>query len=160
MILVTGGAGFIGSHLLRRLAQDGQRTVVFDSFDDYYDPDRKWRNVAPLVRAGQTEVVVGDIRDAAALDRLLAPGCGIQALVHLAARAGVRPSLVDPAVYLDVNVTGTMRVLEAARRAGIGHVVVASSSSVYGDTERVPFREDESEGATRARARSRSPSRG
>ena len=88
---------------------------------------------------------MGDVRDPRALDKMLA-GRGVRAIVHLAARPGVQPSLLAPALYMDVNVTGTMCVLEAALRAGVPDVVVASSSSVYGNVEQVPFREDESEG--------------
>jgi UDP-glucuronate 4-epimerase len=145
MYLVTGGAGFIGSHLVERLVRDRRRVVVFDSFDDFYPEAIKRRNLAPALESGAVEIVTGDVRDRGALDRALA-GRPIEALIHLAARAGVQPSLRDPALYMDVNVTGTIHVLEAARAAGIARVVVASSSSVYGDSDRVPFREGASEG--------------
>jgi UDP-glucuronate 4-epimerase len=144
-VLVTGGAGFIGSHLVERLAGDGHEVAVYDSFDDYYPPEVKWRNLRSLVSAGRIDLEVGDVRDPVALGRAFASR-PIATVIHLAARAGVQPSLAEPALYADVNVTGTLRVLEAARAAGVGHVVVASSSSVYGDVDRLPLAEDRSEG--------------
>jgi UDP-glucuronate 4-epimerase len=145
MIVITGGAGFIGSHLVERLLGDGERVLVFDSFDDYYAPEVKWRNLAGTLAAPGCRLRVGDVRDPKALGRALAAE-PVSCVIHLAARAGVRPSLADPALYMDVNVTGTMQVLEAARAARVPHVVIASSSSVYGDVTKVPFREGVSEG--------------
>ncbi len=132
-ILLTGGAGFIGSHLLERLIARGDDVAVLDDFNDYYDPAIKRRNLP----AGGFRLHERDIRDAADLVARERP----DALVHLAARAGVRPSLADPALYESVNVGGTLALLEACRRNGVGRFVFASSSSVYGNAP-VPFRED------------------
>jgi UDP-glucuronate 4-epimerase len=141
-VLVTGGAGFIGSHLVRRLLGRGDRVTVLDDFNDFYDPARKRANVAPFAGRDGFRLVEGDIRDAALLDRLFAGG-GFDAVVHLAARAGVRPSLAEPVLYEDVNCIGTLRLLEAARRHGPQTFVFGSSSSVYGINRRVPFAEDD-----------------
>jgi UDP-glucuronate 4-epimerase len=141
-ILVTGGAGFIGSHLCERLIDDGHRVVCFDNFDPYYDPNRKRRNLAALERSERFHLVCGDIRDAPALQLLLREN-RIDAIAHLAARVGVRSSLHSPVAYQDVNVSGSTTVLEAARGAGIGTVVMASSSSVYGSNVKSPFHEDD-----------------
>ena len=140
--LITGGAGFIGSHLAERLLDRGDRVVVFDNFDTYYDPAIKRRNIARVIDKGGV-LVEGDLRDAAALDALFAAN-PIDQVVHLAARAGVRPSIEQPQLYLDVNVTGTSLLLEACRRHGVSRFVFGSSSSVYGNTKEVPFREDAS----------------
>lgn len=133
-VLLTGGAGFIGSHLLERLIVRGCDVAVIDDFNDYYDPAIKRRN---LPRAG-FRLHERDIRDGAEVVALEKP----DVLVHLAARAGVRPSLADPALYDSVNVGGTLALLEACRRAGVGRFLFASSSSVYGNAP-VPFREDQ-----------------
>lgn len=140
--LITGGAGFIGSHLTRRLLSQGERVTVLDDFNDFYDPARKRRNVAPFLGRDDYGLVEGDIRDEALVDRLFAAG-GFDAVVHLAARAGVRPSLREPILYEEVNCIGTLRLLEAARRHGPANFVFASSSSVYGINEKVPFAEDD-----------------
>ena len=113
-ILVTGGAGFIGSHLTRRLLARGDRVTVLDDFNDFYDPARKRENVAPFLAVPGYRLAEGDIRDGARVDRLYAEG-KFDAVVHLAARAGVRPSLAEPILYEDVNCIGTLRLLEAAR---------------------------------------------
>jgi UDP-glucuronate 4-epimerase len=136
-ILVTGGAGFIGSHLVHRLLATGREVVVLDDFNDYYDPALKRANAKsfPGVR-----VVEGDIRDAETVARAFDPVP--DAVVHLAARAGVRPSLEQPDLYASVNIAGTFALLEQARKAGSRKFVFASSSSIYGDAEKVPFRED------------------
>jgi UDP-glucuronate 4-epimerase len=145
-VLVTGGAGFIGSHLTRRLLARGDRVTVLDDFNDFYDPARKRRNVAPFLAApageGRYRLVEGDIRDAALVERLFA-GNDLTAVVHLAARAGVRPSLAEPILYEEVNCVGTLRLLEAARHHGPAVFVFGSSSSVYGINEKVPFAEDD-----------------
>ena len=145
-VLVTGGAGFIGSHLCRRLLGRGDRVTVLDDFNDFYDPARKRENVAGITAqaeaAGSFTLIEGDIRDAALVDRLFAGG-GFDAVVHLAARAGVRPSLQEPILYEDVNCIGTLRLLEAARRHGPEVFLFGSSSSVYGINEKVPFSEDD-----------------
>jgi UDP-glucuronate 4-epimerase len=144
-ILVTGGAGFIGSHLTQRLLARGDRVTAFDDFNDYYDPARKWENVNLIVEGPHADrycLIEGDIRDAAAVDRLFSEG-EFDAVIHLAARAGVRPSLQEPILYEDVNCIGTLRLLEAARRHGPGLFLFGSSSSVYGINEKVPFAEDD-----------------
>lgn len=141
-ILVTGGAGFIGSHLAERLLGRGDRVTVLDSFNDFYDPARKRANVAPVLDREGYRLVEGDIRDQALVDHLFADS-RFDAVVHLAARAGVRPSLDDPVLYEDVNCIGTLRLLEAARRHGPQVFVFGSSSSVYGINQKVPFAEDD-----------------
>jgi UDP-glucuronate 4-epimerase len=151
-ILVTGGAGFIGSHLTRRLLARGDRVTVLDDFNDFYDPLRKRSNVARLLSApagqagpgapGGFALIEGDIRDAPLVDGVFAAGA-FDAVVHLAARAGVRPSLREPVLYEDVNCVGTLRLLEAARRHGPRRFVFGSSSSVYGINQKVPFSEDD-----------------
>jgi UDP-glucuronate 4-epimerase len=141
-LLVTGGAGFIGSHLTRRLLDRGDRVTALDDFNDFYDPAKKRANVAPFGGRPGYRLVEGDIRDAALVDRLFAAG-GFTAVVHLAARAGVRPSLAEPILYEEVNCIGTLRLLEAARRHGPEVFVFGSSSSVYGVNEKVPFAEDD-----------------
>lgn len=141
-VLVTGGAGFIGSHLARRLLGRGDRVTILDDFNDFYSPQRKRANVAPLLERPEFRLVEGDIRDAALLDDLLGSG-RFDALVHLAARAGVRPSLKDPILYEETNCIGTLRLLEAARHHGPKTFIFGSSSSVYGINRRVPFSEDD-----------------
>lgn len=138
-ILVTGGAGFIGSHTVERLLARGDEPVVLDNFNDFYDPAIKHANTA---RFPGVRVVVGDIRDKALVDELVG-GSKFDAVVHLAAMAGVRPSVQDPLLYEDVNVRGTMVLLEALRRAPRTRLVFASSSSVYGARDQAPFREDD-----------------
>jgi UDP-glucuronate 4-epimerase len=136
--LVTGGAGFIGSHLCEALLARGDEVTVLDNFNDFYDPAIKRRNAAALDGA---RVVEGDFRDAALVSRLFDEG-RFDVVVHLGAMAGVRPSLLDPLHYEDVNVRGTLVLLEEIRRRGGVRLVFASSSSVYGANEDVPFRED------------------
>ncbi len=138
-ILVTGGAGFIGSHMCRRVLADGHTVSVIDDFNDYYDPAIKRANVAAF--AGAVRVVEGDIRDRATVEKLFAEG-KFDAAIHIAARAGVRPSVQDPQLYIDTNITGTHHLLEASRRHGVGKFLFASSSSVYGLAKKVPFSED------------------
>jgi UDP-glucuronate 4-epimerase len=144
-ILITGGAGFIGSHLTRRLLDRGDRVTVLDDFNDFYDPTRKRENVAPFLSedggAGERyRLVEGDIRDEALVEEIFARE-DLDGVVHLAARAGVRPSLREPILYEDVNCIGTLRLLEAARRHGPGVFIFGSSSSVYGINKKVPFAE-------------------
>ena len=138
---VTGAAGFIGSHLVERLLRDGHRVVGIDSFDTFYDPRLKEANLAPALSHASFRLVRGDIRDESAVEAALSGG--VDVVVHLAARAGVRPSIQDPLLYAAVNVDGTTRVLEAARRHGIPRCVLASSSSVYGNNVKVPFSEED-----------------
>ncbi len=139
-ILVTGAAGFIGSTLVDRLLADGFEVVGFDSFDPYYAEEEKRRNLRAASRSPAFRLVRGDVRDAAAVEALFAEG-GFGNVVHLAALAGVRPSLERPAAYADVNVHGTAVLLEAAVRHGKPRFVFASSSSVYGERSDGPFRE-------------------
>jgi UDP-glucuronate 4-epimerase len=138
-ILVTGGAGFIGSHVCERLLERGDELVVLDNFNDFYDPRLKRDNARALAGA---RIVEGDIRDEELVGRLFAER-PFDAVLHLAAMAGVRPSLADPLHYQDVNVRGTLVLLEAVRRRPETRFVFASSSSVYGTSESVPFREDD-----------------
>ncbi|CAG1004036.1 UDP-glucuronate 4-epimerase [Myxococcaceae bacterium] len=141
-ILVTGAAGFIGSTLTEQLLDEGRRVVGFDSFDDFYAEEEKLRNLEAASRRAEFRLVRGDIRDAAAVSKALAEH-RIDGVVHLAALAGVRPSLERPALYADVNVNGTSVVLEQSVRHGSPKVVMASSSSVYGERSDGPFREDD-----------------
>jgi UDP-glucuronate 4-epimerase len=140
-VLLTGAAGFIGSHLAARLLGRGHEVVALDNFDPFYDPAIKERNVAALARAPGFALVRGDIRDAALVGELLGRNPGCDCVVHLAALAGVRPSIARPLDYASVNVTGTLTLLEACRAAGVRRFVFASSSSVYGAHSAVPFRE-------------------
>jgi UDP-glucuronate 4-epimerase len=131
-VLVTGAAGFIGSHLCERLVAEGHGVWGIDNFDPYYDPAIKRRNVRKLVRHPCMHLVEGDIRDEILLDGLF-DSVPFDMVVHLAARAGVRASLAQPELCIDVNVTGTLRLLEAMRRHHVTRLVFASSSSVYGE---------------------------
>lgn len=138
-ILVTGGAGFIGSHFVEKCLALGHSAAVLDDFNDFYDPAIKRANIAPFSK--HVAIHEADLRDRAAVERIVAGG-KFDAIVHLAARAGVRPSIQDPKLYLDTNISGTWHLLEAAKQAGIGRFVAASSSSVYGVLKTAPFRED------------------
>ena len=136
--LVTGAAGFIGSHLCERLLNGGWQVVGLDNFDTFYAPDVKRRNIAGCLANKSFKLVEGDIRDS----RIVNDACGdLDIIVHLAARAGVRPSIEDPLLYQDVNVNGTCVMLEAARKHKISKFIFASSSSVYGNNPKVPFSE-------------------
>jgi len=141
-VLVTGGAGFIGSTLTERLLALGHEVTCLDNFDAYYDARIKRQNLAAALRSPRFDLVEGDIGDGALLDRLLADRA--DTVVHLAARAGVRPSLADPAAYERTNVQGTITLLEACRRHRTAHLVFGSSSSVYGVSPDVPFNEERS----------------
>ncbi len=141
-LLVTGGAGFIGSHLVDRRLARGDRVVVLDDFNDFYDPGLKRANVATHLRDPGFRLVEGDIRDRPLVFRLFAEE-KFDAVVHLAARAGVRPSLALPVLYEDVNVVGTLHLLEAAVAHGAPRFLFASSSSVYGVNSKLPFSEDD-----------------
>jgi UDP-glucuronate 4-epimerase len=140
--LVTGGAGFIGSHLVDRLLEAGRRVICLDDFNDFYDPALKREHAAVHRGHGGYRLVEGDIRDRALVERLLRRERP-EVIVHLAARAGVRPSLKEPRLYAETNVTGTLNLLEAARQAGTGKFIFGSSSSVYGVNRKVPFAEDD-----------------
>lgn len=139
--LVTGGAGFIGSHLVDRLLGEGWRVTVIDNFDPFYDPAIKERNVAEHLKNERYTLYRLDIRDLSGLRQALTDEYDV--IVHLAAKAGVRPSIQDPVTYQEVNVTGTQNMLEFARERGISQFVFASSSSVYGVNPNVPWREDD-----------------
>ena len=144
-ILITGSAGFIGSHLSESLLGDGHAVVGMDNFDPFYDRSVKEANLADVRAAGGTfRFVEADIRDAEAVDALFADGGPFDAVVHLAARAGVRPSIADPMLYEQVNVAGTVNLLAAATRTDPGgKFIFGSSSSVYGNNEKVPFSEED-----------------
>lgn len=139
-ILLTGAAGFIGSHLSERLLSEGHEVVGLDNFDGFYDPAAKERNLETSLDHDSFHLVRRDIRDPG-LDAVLPTD--LDAIFHVAAKAGVRPSLEDPSLYLDVNVNGTLQLLEMAQRGGVHRFVFASSSSVYGDNVSVPFSEDD-----------------
>jgi len=141
-ILITGGAGFIGSHLCERLLEEGHSVICLDNFDSYYDPNLKIRNVEEISRKypGPFTMVTGDIRNRDHLAELFKRN-RIDAVFHLAARAGVRPSIADPLLYEDVNLRGTTTLLEVCKEFGMKDFIFASSSSVYGENQRVPFSE-------------------
>jgi UDP-glucuronate 4-epimerase len=137
-ILVTGGAGFIGSHLVEKLLATGHEVSILDDFNDFYDPQIKRANVEAI--AGEVPIYQIDLRDSGAVN-LLFHREKFDAIAHLAARAGVRPSIRQPQLYYDTNVGGTLHLLEAARLTGIERFIFASSSSVYGVSKTVPFSE-------------------
>src|SRR5579884_258881 len=139
-IVITGGAGFIGSHVAERLLREGRRLTIIDNLNDFYPPAWKRQNLAEISQAGPIDFHPVDICDQEAVFTALA-GAKPDVIVHLAARAGVRPSLEEPLLYEQVNVRGTLVMLEAARRFGVRKFILASSSSVYGAENRVPFRE-------------------
>lgn len=141
-VLVTGAAGFIGSHLTERLVCLGYQVVGLDNFDDFYSPTIKWNNIRTLNTTNNFRLEQGDIRDESLLTRIFRAS-DIDAVVHLAARAGVRPSIEQPLLYQDVNIRGTINLLEACRIYGVKKFVFASSSSVYGLNNEVPFSENQ-----------------
>lgn len=143
-LLVTGGAGFIGSHLCERLLNDGAKVICLDNFDSFYDPNIKIKNVERMGKKfpDQFELVTGDIRNLDHLNEIFQKN-RIDFVIHLAARAGVRPSIAEPLLYQDVNIRGTVVLLEACKANGIKNFVFASSSSVYGENQRVPFTEED-----------------
>lgn len=138
-VLVTGGAGFIGSHVCAQLALEGHEVSVLDDFNDYYDPKIKRANIEALGKG--VTLREGDIRNARFVRDVVAEG-KFDSIIHLAARAGVRPSVVDPMLYIETNIVGTQNLLEAAHKHGISKFVFASSSSVYGLAKVVPFSEE------------------
>jgi len=139
-ILVTGGAGFIGSHLVEKLLAAGHEVAILDDFNDFYDPQIKHANIAAIAK----DVAVHhlDLRDSASV-RTLFHAEKFEAIAHLAARAGVRPSIQHPQLYYDTNVNGTLHLLDAARVTGVERFIFVSSSSVYGISKTVPFSEDQ-----------------
>jgi len=143
-ILVTGGAGFIGSHLCERLLNNRVKVICLDNFDSFYDPNIKIKNVEGVKKKFPElfDLVTGDIRNSEHL-RETFQKYPVDLVVHLAARAGVRPSISDPLLYQDVNIRGTVVLLESCKAQGIGNFIFASSSSVYGENQRVPFTEED-----------------
>ncbi|HET9785835.1 MAG TPA: NAD-dependent epimerase/dehydratase family protein, partial [Pyrinomonadaceae bacterium] len=142
-ILITGGAGFIGSHLVDHLLLEGDWAVtVVDDFNDFYAPNIKRNNVRAHEQNPAYKLIEADIRDQAALANVF-DNTQFDAIVHLAARAGVRPSLKDPQLYCETNIDGTLNLLEEARKHGVKQFVFGSSSSVYGINAKVPFSEDD-----------------
>jgi len=139
-ILVTGGAGFIGSHLVDRLLAQGEQVTVIDNFNDFYDPAIKRNNIRAHHDYDGYTLIEGDLRDADLVRRTFKSGQFDQ-VIHLAAMAGVRPSVQNPVLYQQVNLIGTMNILEAMRDFSAGHLIFASSSSVYGNNPKVPFSE-------------------
>jgi UDP-glucuronate 4-epimerase len=138
--LVTGGAGFIGSHLVDRLLRDDNDVVILDNFDRFYDRRRKEANLRAALKSARCRLIEGDITEPDVVTAAFAD-CRPDVVFHLAAKAGVRPSIEDPVGYYRVNVEGTLRILEEARRTPSTRVIFASSSSVYGDHPTAPFRE-------------------
>src|SRR5437763_3222114 len=142
-ILITGGAGFIGSHLVDRLMSEGDwRITVVDDFNDFYDPAIKRANIASHLADPSFKLVAADIREYEALKSIFRESA-FDCIVHLAARAGVRPSLKEPRLYVETNINGTMNLLELARENDVRQFVFGSSSSVYGENKKVPFSEDD-----------------
>lgn len=142
-VLITGAAGFIGSNLSHRMLQEGFSVIGYDNFDDFYDPQIKWKAVEKFRNNPNFRLIEGDIRNRQLLDHVFETEKP-ELIIHLAARAGVRPSIQNPELYYDVNVNGTLILLEAMRMAGIKDMLFASSSSVYGNNKKVPFCETDS----------------
>ncbi len=136
--LITGGAGFVGSHVAQQLLERGETVAVIDNFNDYYDPAIKRRNIERLSTYDKFTLFEGDIRDVELVDKIFSEQ-GITHVAHLAAMAGVRSSVDQTRLYMDVNLTGTMNLLEAGKAQNIKQFVIASTSSVYGKTEILPF---------------------
>jgi len=142
-ILITGGAGFIGSNLVDKLfAEGGWKIAVVDDLNDFYSPETKRHNIAAHLGNENFKMYEADIRDAAALEQIFSE-TQFDVIVHLAARAGVRPSLAEPKLYAETNINGTLNLLELARKHEVKQFVFGSSSSVYGVNEKVPFAEDD-----------------
>ncbi|MBU1205970.1 MAG: GDP-mannose 4,6-dehydratase [Proteobacteria bacterium] len=140
--LVTGGGGFIGSHLVERMLAEGNRVIGLDNFDNFYDPALKRRNLTRALQNPKFRLVEGDLRDEGILEKVFREE-KIEIVAHLAARAGVRPSIQNPLLYADVNIRGTLNLLEACKKHGVRRLVFASSSSVYGNNPKVPFAEED-----------------
>ena len=141
-LLVTGGAGFIGSHLIERLISENHNVWCLDNFNTYYDPAIKWRNIETIRQHADFKLIKGDILDDSLLNQIFTEN-QFDVIVHLAARAGVRPSVEQPKLYEEVNIRGTMNILEMAKEHNIKKVVIASSSSVYGNNKKIPFSESD-----------------
>jgi len=140
-VLVTGGAGFIGSHLVKRLLKEGYEVICLDNFNDYYNPEIKRNNVKPLLKEKNFKLIEVDIRDKDVLKRIFEK-FQIHKVIHLAAQPGVRLSLKKPSLYIDVNVNGTLNLLELSKDHRIKSFIFGSSSSVYGATREIPFSEE------------------
>ncbi|MDP8218860.1 MAG: GDP-mannose 4,6-dehydratase [Candidatus Theseobacter exili] len=141
-ILITGGAGFIGSHLTERLLSETEEILCIDNFNDFYDPAIKRCNVARFIDNDNYKLLEGDIRNKEWINEVFQKH-SIKSVVHLAARAGVRPSLTEPYLYEDVNVFGTLNILEACKDHNVDKMIFGSSSSVYGINSKVPFSEED-----------------
>jgi len=158
-VLITGGAGFIGSHLVEKLIDKGYFVLCLDNFNDYYDPKLKENNISEVIKNQNFKLIRGDILDVFLLDDVFSGNFNFSSdsnnlkpktqnlkpdiIVHLAAMAGVRPSIVSPGVYVDVDVKGTVNLLEMAKKYKVKQFIFASSSSVYGVNEKTPFSEDD-----------------
>lgn len=140
-ILVTGGAGFIGSHLCEKILKNGNFVLCLDNFNDFYDPEIKWKNIKNLQKNENFKLIVGDINSVETLEDIFKKN-KIDIIFHLAARAGVRPSLREPHLYSKVNIDGTINILESMKNFRVKNMVFASSSSVYGKNTDVPFSEE------------------
>jgi len=138
--LITGGAGFIGSHLVEQLISENHEILCLDNFNDYYNPAIKWKNIDAVRHYPNYKMIQGDILDEALLDQIFQQQ-QFDGIVHLAARAGVRPSVLQPGLYEEVNIRGTLNLLEMAKKYQIPKFIFASSSSVYGNNRKVPFSE-------------------
>lgn len=141
-ILITGGAGFIGSNLADRLLESGNKVIVIDNFNDFYDPDIKRGNIKNNLNNPEYKLYEGDLLDTGFVNRIFTEN-RIDKVFHLAAKAGVRPSLLDPKGYYDTNVTGTINILDAMVKNEVKDLLFASSSSVYGNNKKVPFSESD-----------------
>jgi len=141
-VLVTGGAGFIGSHLCEKLVSEGHEVVCLDNFNDFYDPQIKRQNIKSLLANKNFQLIEGDIIDEKIVQKVFKDH-SFEQVFHIAARAGVRPSLIDPALYEKVNVQGTINLLQQSRLMKVKKFIFASSSSVYGNNKKVPFSESD-----------------
>jgi UDP-glucuronate 4-epimerase len=139
-ILITGGAGFIGSSLVDSLLKQDYEIVCLDNFDNFYDKEIKLRNIQNAIEDSKYHLVEGDIRNKNLLNGLFEKH-NFQLIIHLAAKAGVRPSVESPQEYFEVNINGTINILECAKEHGVKKIIFASSSSVYGNNSKVPFSE-------------------
>lgn len=140
--LVTGGAGFIGSHLVDNLLGESHNVVVLDNFDQFYDKEIKLKNISSARTFDSFQLIEGDIRDRNILEEIFSEN-NIDVVVHLAAKAGVRPSIENSEEYYDVNINGTLNILETMKKFEVKNLIFASSSSVYGNNEKVPFSEND-----------------
>lgn len=141
-ILVTGGAGFIGSNLIDSLIESGNRVICLDNFDAFYLRRAKEKNISSALQSSAFTLIESDIRDQDALRNVFTK-YAIDVVVHLAAKVGIRPSILDPKGYFDVNVNGTLAILEAMKNAGVKNLVFASSSSIYGNNQKTPYSESD-----------------